>query len=530
MSVFYRLILTGLFFLSVNPCEAVTTTYVSADDEDITIKSVVVTPGKDNVQGIFATPLSAYLRSLVERDRFWEITDTASNLDVDLDELRANAKQTTDLIKKNNSDGLLHLQLSKGSQGLRFQLGLFTKKTGFLWAYSDFLEKQKFDLEYTRSVIDNLYQQVLSQLPYQGLLLSRNGSKVTINRGALAQLRPDQELNVIQVISVKRHPQFQFVIHVEKEIIGKVRLTKIDETLSFGYILFEKEPQVIQPGLKLVFRDPVSYPKLVDSKNESIVEHLLARGDGEVMMQGDSKEWVPQNLPTFGRMHAMLGIGELDASTNLSTAGSLQSLTSMALNAQFDADFWMNQSWFIRAGINQGSAQVRNPLPDSSPNRLNFSLQSTKLALGIDLEVDENIYGPRLQALLGISQFHSTVTESNPTSFTTNEFYGTAVGLVGFMPLEENGSRWGLGAEIWYHFNPRLNEKPVDSGSAKNIHMSQISGALYYHTRPNLYWVSRLTVDAYRARFSGTGTRVGDTATSTEIYWRRIDCGIEYLF
>jgi hypothetical protein len=530
MSVFLRFfsLIIILYFQSLGL--AVTTTYVSADDGDITLKSVVMTTGKDNVQGIFAKPLSEELLKIVESEHFFEVPQAPLEGDFDLDDLRANPKQVNALVTKAGTDGLLHLQISKGQIGLRMELGLFTRTSGLLWAYSEFVEKQKFDHDYLRGTIKIMYEQIINQLPYQGLVLSRSGSKVTVNRGTSAGLRPDQEINVIQVLSVKRHPQFQFVTHVEKQIVGKIRLIKTDETLSFGHILFEQEPQVIQPGLKLLLREPVSYPNLVLSQNEGVIDHLMGRPDAEVMMKGDAKEWLPQSVPTFARVHALLGWGEFNTTTNLATSGSQEGLTSFALNAQFDADLWINRTWFIRAGINQGSAQVKNPLSGSAPTRLNYSIQSTKLALGYDFEVASSIYGPRIQALLGVSQFHAKVTESNPTSFTTTDYNSNVVGLVGYMPVDDLSPKWGLGAEIWYHLSPSVTEKPVTSGDPENLYLSQIAGSVYYNWTPNLYWIFRLSIDSARSDFSGTGTRLGEMATSTEINWRRIDVGVEYLF
>lgn len=530
MSVFKRILLVCILVCCQNLGLAISTSYVSADDTDITIKSVAITAGRDNVQGIFSKPMTEELQNLVNNEHFFELLNSPLAGDFDLDELRATPKLVIDATTKAQTDGLLHLQISKGALGLRMELGLFTKTSGLLWAYSEFIEKQKFDHDYLRGVVKTLYEQIVGQLPYQGLILSRAGNKVTINRGALGGLRPDQEINVIQILSVQRHPQFKFATHVEKQIVGKIRLTQTDDTLSFGHILYEKEPQVIQPGMKLLMREPVAYPNLVSSKNEGIIEHLMGRPDGDVMMQGDAKEWVPQDVPTFARVHALLGWGEFNTSTHLATSGSQQGLTSFALNAQFDADLWINRTWFIRAGINQGSAQVKNPLSGSSPSVLNYSIQSTKLALGYDFEVDSSVYGPRLQALLGLSQFHAKVTDSNPTSFTTTDYDSNTIGLVGYIPLDELNPKWGLGAEIWYHFNPSLDEKPVTSGDSDNIYLSQIAGAVYYNWTPNLYWLFRLCVDSARSDFTGTGTRIGEMATSTELNWRRIDVGIEYLF
>ncbi len=517
-------------FILESASYGVTTSYVSADDEDITLKSIMVTSGKDNLQSIYAKPLSEFLADFIEKEHFLELSNATPEPDVDLSDLRSQPKIVTDILAKTNADGLIHLQLSKGQMGLRIELGLFTRKSGQLWAYADMLEKEKFDLEYARKLVQVLYQQLINQIPYQGLLLSRTGGKVTINRGSLAGLRPDQDIDVIQVVGVKRHPQFQFVTHVQKEIVGKIRITKTDETLSFGYILFEKEPQALQAGLKLLLREPVYYPSLATSKNETIVEHLLARGDGSVIMQGDSKEWLPQDPPTFGRAHVLFGMGQFGASTNLSTSGGQQGSTLLALNAQVDADLWITRNWFIHAGLNQGSAQIANPLANSSPAKLNFSLQSLKVAAGYDLEISQSIYGPRLQGLVGYSQFSATSTESSPTSFTNNVFSGFGFGLAGYMPWDEYESKWGFGAELWYHLLPSVSETPVTSGSSVNTKIIELSGAAYYHWRPNIYWMGKLSIDSLNTSFSGTGTRTGESATSTDFAWTRMNAGIEYLF
>lgn len=511
--------------------QAVTTTYISADDEEITLKSLLISPGKDNLQSIYARPLSLYLESLIEKEHVFSIAKYSDgDATFDLDELRAQTQKTSALLEKSNADGLVHLQVSKGQMGLRFEMALFTKKSGQVWAYADLLEKDHFDLEHARESVQTLLHQILGQIPYQGLVLSRTGGRITINQGANGGVKPDQEIDVIQVVGVTRHPQFQFVTHVQKEIIGKLRITKVDEWLSFGYILFEKEPQVIQPNLKLLIRDPIFYPNLATSKNESVVKHLLSRGDGRVIMQKDAAEWIPEDNPTFGRMHLLLGMGQFGASTNIASAGGQQGSTLLALNAQVDADLWITRSWFLRLDFTQGSAQLANPLSDSSPAKLNFSLIGLKGAIGYDFLISNSIYGSRIQALLGYSQFSAATTDSTPTSFTSSIFSGIGVGLSGYTPWDEYESKWGFGAELWYHLYPSVSETPVTSGSPQNTNIVELSGAGYYHWRPNLYWVTKVSLNSLNTSFSGTGTRTNGTASSSDYSWTRINAGVEHLF
>lgn len=508
---------------------ALSTSYSSAEDEDISIKKLLVTVGRDNVQGIYARPLADHLSGLVTEGHFFEVVPAAEGSSFELDSLRTEPQKTSDLAAKGGADAILHLQVAKGQMGLRLELGLFTKKSGLLWAYADYLEKQKFDLTNVQEVVTKLYQQIINQVPYQGLLLSRTGNKVTLNRGLLANIKPDQEIDVVQILGVERHPEFRFVTHVQKEILGKIRITKVDETLSFGYILFEKEPQAVQTGMKLLIREPVFYPNLANSKNESVVDHLLARSDGSVVMKGDAKEWLPAHSPTFGRLDLLFGLGDFDASSNLETAGNQEAATSMALNAQLSSDIWLTRSWFLRLGLNQGSAQVKNPLADSAPKKLHFALQNTRLGVGYDLAVVDSLYGPRLQMVLGYSQFSLTPTESNPVSFTTNIFDGTAFGLIGFMPLNEYESKWGFGAELWYHYYPNLDEKPLTSGDSEDSNITELAGVAYYQWNQNIYWITKLGVNSFKTKFKGKGSRT-DSATSSDFSWRYLNAGVEFLF
>ncbi len=518
-----------MMMLLTSEGSGLTTSYISVDDEDITLRSIAVSNGKDNVQAIYSKPLSEYLSSLIEHDHFLDTSPVINPSTLDLNELRSNTKLTSEVINKNHADGLIHLQITKGPMGLLMELGLFTKKSGRLWAYAENLIKDSLDLENTKKIVQSMYTQIMNQIPYQGMILSRTGTRVTLNKGSLSKTPVDQDIAVIQVIGVTRHPQFQFVTHIQKEIIGKIRITKVDEKISFGYIIFEKEPQSIQPGFKVLLREPIYYPDLATSKNEDVVDYLLKRSDGQTMMRGDSHEWAPLNNPTFGRAHVLFGIGQLAASTNLSTEGGQQASTLLAFNAQVDADLWITKKWYLRAGLNQGSAQINNPLSGSAPSKLNYSLQNLKAALGYDFEISPSIYGPRMQAMLGYTQFNAKITESTPVAYTSTLFSGLGFGLAGYLPWYDETTRWGFGAELWYHLAPKISETPVSSGSPQQTQIVELSGSAHYLWKPNLSWIGKLTFDTFNSSFSGAGTR-SQATTSSDLSWIRLNAGMEYLF
>lgn len=531
MTLILKKMIYGLILFFPLGAFSIATTFVSADDEDITLQSVAISPGHDNVQGIYAPALTNYLQTLIEGSRFLDGRMATSNTtEWDLNELRSSPTATSKLIRQLNADSLIHLQVSKGQMGLRYELGLFTAKTGQLWAYADAMEPTKLDLEYGKDIVRKLYQHILAQLPFQGLILSRQGNKVTVGRGQLGGLRPDQEIEVIQVVGVKRHPEFQFVTEVHKQVIGKIHITQVDETMGFGYIIFEREPQSLKVGHKLLIREPVLYPALASSKNEPVVDHLMARADGAVVLQGQSKEWKPEDPPTFGRAHFLFGLGDFGSGSKFETSGPQKETTLSASNASVDSDLWLTQNWLLSFALNQGTADLENPLAGSSPATITFALQNIKMGIGYDLGLSNDINGPRLKIHLANSQFKTRVTDNSPTSYTGSSFTATAVGLIGHLPLTDDSTKWAMGAEFWYHLSPRIKESPVKSGQGSNIEMSELSWLLSYKMNSRVSWMSKYSMNTYRSRFSGTSTRVGELVSSSEITWKYLNFGMEYLF
>lgn len=531
MTLFYKKLLCLTLLLIPSLGFSVTTTFISPEDEDITLRSVGVTTGRDNVMGVYASPLSTFLSEELAKGKFLDTKLlSGGKTEWDINQLKAEPTNTAQKIKDVSVDAIIHLQVSKGPMGLRYELGLFTAKSGLLWAYVDYLEKAKMDLEYGKDIVRKLSQQLLSQLPFQGLILSRNGNKVTVGRGQLGGVKPDQEIDVIQIVGVTRHPQFQFVTEVQKQVVGRIHITSIDETMSFGYIMFEKEPQSLEVGHKLLIREPIFYPTLASSKNEPVVDHLLSRSDGAVVLQGTSKEWTPEDPPSFGRAHFLFGLGAFGAGSKFETSGSKKETSPYAGNAGVDLDLWLTQRWSLYFAFNQGTADLNNPIDGSTPLTITFALQNIKMGFGYDLGLSDDVDGPRMKIHLTNSQFKTRATESLPTSYTGSTFTGTAVGLVGFLPLTEESKKWGMGAEFWYHLSPRIKESPVKSGASSSVEMSELAWLLSYKLNSKVSWTSKYSMNTYRSRFSGQGTRVGEVVSSSEYTWKYVNVGMEYLF
>ena len=110
---------------------------------------------------------------------------------------------------------------------------------------------------------------MVKKIPYAGLILSRQGNRVTMDIGTRDGVHDNTVVSVEQIILLKRHPKFHFILASEKEVLGKIRIVKSDETLSFGTVLSEKEPGVITTDSKITGLDFVNYAsEPFDSQNQ----------------------------------------------------------------------------------------------------------------------------------------------------------------------------------------------------------------------------------------------------------------------
>ncbi len=130
---------------------------------------------------------------------------------------------------------------------------------------------------------------------------------------------------------------------------------------------------------------------------------------------------------------------------------------------------------------------------------------------------------------MGFTQFKASPTVSTPTSFNSTTYNGLGIGINGYFPWNEIESKWGFGAELWYHLFPNLSETPVNSGTPENTQMLELAGQLYYHLQPNIYLISKLSMNSSSTHFTGSGTRL-EPASYNEVSWTKFNAGFEYLF
>lgn len=502
--------------------------YKSAIDEKLTIRKITVLPGSDNTDGIYARPLEALLVDLVKGSHRWEFAESrlASLAKTPL-ELEESPEVAKSMMASLEADAAILPVATRGPNGLSLRLSLFLKVDGRILAQEVTRDYGRFELADVKAVVAAMYRKLIQTIPYDGLLLSRQGTRVTLNLGKADGIREEQTVSVVQIIAENRHPKFGFLISTEKEILGQVRILKVDETLSFGVIVAEKERGAIRKLAKIAGVRPVEYGE-AQSLSPGSDSDVRSRPDSGVAFGDNAKEWLPVKPPSFGQIGIEAALGSYTGSTNLTGVGSLDAKTDFFPMLGISGELWLNPQWSVLADITQGILSTPNPRSGGSPGTLNHSMSKYSMALGYNFLIRDEFFGPKFQLKGGINFYRMFVDDSTPQGLTTVNYNGYLLGLGLYFPLTDL-KLWALGGEFNMTLFSKLAETPVTSGDSSNNTVNEFT--LYVERQIAVNVKARASLDfaLYSSSLSGAGTRT-EPATSISQRHASIGGGVTYQF
>lgn len=522
------LAISALIFLSGLKTYGQATILKNSVDSSVTIKTVTISPFKDNVDQIYAKPLTQQMNIILQEDKVWDVRSFPDTVKFSPEQFEDQPTNVTAALKKASTDALITARVTKGPRGITIRLNLFSGAQGLLLSQEILQDYQGFEIADLRTQLANMYAKLKAKMPYTGLLLSRKGQLVTIGVGRNQNIKEGSDLSVIQIIKLNRHPKFQFLISAEKEIIGRVHVDKVEDSLTFGTITLERSEGVIQAGMKFLAPEFVQYPAASSAGDGKLNSDLSARADSPLALGQSPKEWVPESAPSFGKAGILLGLGTYTVSNNLSTAGGVSGTSAITPSIHLDGELWLTTNWIAGVDLRQFVAQVPNGLSGSSPGNINVSTMQTTLQFGYNFLIADQFFGPKIQILGGYSKLSASVDDSSPTAYTSTSFSGMAFGLGGSFPVSEE-TPLTLGAKMLYFLSPTVSETPVTSGASSSAQITTFSGYGVYRWTEHMNLRGELVYDMFSASFTGSGTR-SQRASSSSHAMTTFAGGIEYLF
>ena len=513
--------------------------YVNDLDRSLTLNSLVIVPLVDNVSDVYAPKLTESLQQDLESEHRWNIklleagraaSLTKAGRAVTPEDFESKPAWVQSILKSSQAEGMISGRIAKGPRGLYIKLALYVGAEGLPVGFETLNNYEGFELADLKVQMKILAKKLLAKLPYQAQILSRNGQLVTLSMGMNSGLRQGTELTVLQVIRINRHPKFKFITGTENLTLGKIRIEKAEESLSFASIQSERSPGVITTGAKLAWDQFVNYPNVIQDGDGTILPGLAQRGDAKTSFGEVPKEWKPEAPPTFGKVGFLFGLGsESINNTLISTTSSGSSSITPSLHV--NGEMWFTTNWFANAQLESWVYTLSNGYTGSSPNTLNATTNKYSFNFGYNFLVDGDFYGPKFFTSLGYANFVTTIDGSSPTAFESTNYSGFNLGLGGEFPVGVEGWKFPLyiGGRLNYFLSPSMSEAPTSSGAGSSNSMSGFSALFNHRVRERLNVHAELDFDTLRSNFSGTGSRA-QVGTSSSETLTTFAAGVEFLY
>ncbi len=495
--------------------------YKSEEDVALTIRTISLLPVFDNLRGIYARPVESDLTEKIKGGHRFEFVEASTSGPVlTPDELEEDNNSVKSIFSGMAADAFVATSISKGPGGISIKMDLFLKSDHQLLGQETTTGVQRFDVDGIKKQSAVMLEKLFRHIPYNGLVLSRQGTRVTMNLGKKDGIEPEQVLSVIQIIKSTRHPKFHFLISTEKEVIGKIKILKVDDTLSFGRIVSEKGAGTIQNNAKIATLENVTYSNTDTLSDIHTGEDTLGeRPDAEVNYGKKPVAWLPERKPTFGMVGARVGLANFEEHVE-TTAYSLTALGTIYPSIALEGELWLTPAWSMHAQIRQGIISTSNPVPKGQPSRLSHRLSAYDFLFGYNMRLASSVSAPKVELLFGFAAYELFVDQSTPQGLTTKAYSGPKLGVAGSYPLGPD-SPYSLGADLNLLFQSHLNETPSVSGSATN---TATQFGIFGDKQLFINLKARMQVDfeIYTSSFSGGNSSSQKHTT--------LSAGVYYLF
>jgi hypothetical protein len=503
------------------------TTYISEADQKMDIKSIALLPVTDNVNSIYANPVENTIRLRLKENHHWEFVDTTSTGTIlTPNELAENAAEITRVCENQKVNAVLASRVVKTNNNTNISMALFGCFDAKLLAREE-LNTTKFSNKDISTEASNALDKILNRIPFHGRVLSRNGSKVTLDLGSNDGVQPDEVVNIVQILEIERHPKDHFLIAAKKQVLGTVRLVKVDKTISFGVIETEATKNMISRGNKIdalrfvSYNNPNAYTLVAGDEMQSRPESKALYGD-------DATAWKPVSPPTMGAVALKLGLGTYDYNLSLNTE-NLKADSALYPSITIAGEVWLTTDWAVEASIRQGVMNVDNPLSGSSPGEIGITTTKLDLRGLYNFLLYQDFWGPKISVMFGFSNYLTKVDSSTPVGLTDTKYGGMHLGLRGTLPFGLR-KEFTAGAELSFFLNADFSENPVDSGGSSDADITNFRFFGTYYLHQNLQITGDLEFEALKTDFSGAGSRTNGTASGSDQKNTILSVGAKYLW
>ncbi len=414
--------------------------YASPENDRIyALESVGWLRASDNVDGIFGSYLDDVYRSYFGRQTRFTVKPLTT-----VDEILSQSKipysiliQDSDVLRKIAKraavESVVRTRVLKEGDSYRFILE---------WVYAprgDVLATQEFrfddDVKTGALTSDRLPQlmrtaldQLVAGLPFLAQITGVEQDTVTVNIGRNQNVSPKQTLVIYTLQGLKRHPIYKKIEEWRWQLVGKVRVEQVEDSMLFGKII------EVEPGQAML--------------REQKVREVLALPPEPLSPEEVKNQ--SQDQSRLGWIAGTMGIGAYNR--NVGNGSATTGRGGSGIGFQFDAEalVWLNSRFLANASVLGGLINYSpTDLATKSTTGTSYSGSMTqfRLAVGASLMPAKTIFDTNAWVTVGYRSTQFSLPSTTTDSTGTSTMSSLSVGLGGQMRVNQDISAF-LGLEL----------------------------------------------------------------------------------
>jgi hypothetical protein len=402
-------------------------------------------------------------------------------------------KTAIDKLADQNVDGLIVAELFHSGDSYRISVVVSSVDGSFDKAKEVNVEDSA-SLDSFTEALTKCMDDLESSFPFDGSVVRRDGYRVVLDR-----VGPELFKGlVVSTYTVDKHDEKLYLRET-----GRVKITEVGDTLSFGDIQVEHKPLEVNTSNKILFAEE-------NVKRDPAFEDLEARFSNRQL----------------GKLDLQVGANAVTLDNRTASGNGLSDGTNY-LGGTLHGEVWLTAHVYLDLGITFGiSTLTASSLPGDA--KLNSNINDIRTNIGYRLGLGDPRAGLTIDARLGYSRHAIQVDPTNdPLGFYTSVYSGLNAGASATYPISK---KWGLGFDVDAMLFPSMSESPLTSGASVTSASGWNFGLRgFYHYNENIDIIARISYEIYSSEFSGIGTRPVPLANSSES-GRIIGIGAAYYF
>jgi hypothetical protein len=473
-----------------------------ANDRIYALESVGWLRASDNVDGIFGSYVDDVYRSYFSKQTRFSVKPLTT-----INEILSQSKipysiliQDSDVLRKIARraavESVVRTRILKEGSSYRFILEWVFAPRGDVLSTDEF----RFDEdgktaalmnERLPNMIRTALDRLIAGLPFLAQITGVEQDTVTVNIGRNQNVSPRQILVIYTLQSLKRHPIYKRIEEWRWQLVGKVQVEQVEDSMLFGKII------EVEPGQAML--------------RSQKVREVLALPPA-TLTQEEEKSSV-QDEARLGWVAGTMGVGAY--SRTVGNGSATTGRGGSGLGFQFDAEalVWLNSRFLANASVLGGLINYSpTDLATNNATGTSYSGSMTqfRLAVGASLLPAKTIFDTNAWVTVGYrsTQFSLPATTTDFTG--TSTLSSLSVGLAGQMRVNEEISAF-LGLELGLFRS--LNQTTPAFGSAVSTGDIQFNLGANYRFMDRLYFRGLIRIISTSADFSSSRS-IGQNAIS----------------